>query len=316
MKAVLYNKYGDSGELQYTDIKDPDINPKQLLVKIHAVGVNPLDWKIRNGDLDIWSGYKFPKIPGMEAAGEIVKTGELVNTDRIGDKVVLFAGTKGGGCAEYYAASEKQLFPMPEGISYNEAAASTFTGLTALNAIRDIAYVNSDSKILINGASGGAGIAAIQIAKIFNGYVTAVCSSAKSELVKQFGADETIDYTESNIIANGQKYDAIFDTVGNLRFSDYKKTLNKGGVFISTNPDPAYFMGMAYNNLKSTKKMKFVSVNINPDDMRWLKIELESGRLKIHIDQVYPLTDVKQAHEYSESGRVKGKLVISVNSEP
>jgi NADPH:quinone reductase-like Zn-dependent oxidoreductase len=283
------------------------------LVKVHAVGINSFDWKIRKGDLDIWSGLKFPKIPGLEAAGEIVKTGEEIQNFKTGDKVILVTGIKGGCSAEYYAAKEKQLYPIPDGISYNEAAASTISGLTALQAIRDIAYVNQETKILINGGSGGVGTAAIQIAKIFEGNVNTLCSAANMEFVKDLGADEVFDYTSTDILTKEMKYDAIFDTIGNLRFSDYKKILNKGGVFVTSNPDPAFFMGMAVNNLKSSKKMKVIVFNINPEDMKWLQVELESKRLKIPIDHVYPLIEIKQAQDYSESGHVKGKIVISLD---
>ena len=244
MKAVLYYKYGDSGELLVSDITVPQIKPNQVLIKIHASGINPIDWKIRKGDLEFWAGIKFPKIPGIEAAGEIVETGELVNIFKTGNKVILFTGFKGGCCTDYYAAKVDQLFPMPEIISYNEAAALSVTNLTALQAIRDIAYVNSDSRILINGASGGVGTAAIQIAKIYYGHVTAVCSEANFELVKGLGADEVIDYQKTDILTHEGEYDSILDTVGNLRFQDVKNILNKGGYLICTNPDPAFFISV------------------------------------------------------------------------
>jgi NADPH:quinone reductase and related Zn-dependent oxidoreductases len=238
MKTALYYNYGNSNELQIVDIGEPEIEPKHVLVKIHAVGINPFDWKIRKGELDIWSGFKFPKIPGLEATGEIIKIGNEVETFNTGDKVILCTGIKGGCCAEYYSAKENQLYKMPEGISYNEAAASSITGLTALQAIRDIAYVNSETRILINGASGGVGVAAVQIAKIFEGNVTALCSASNMELVKSLDADDIFDYKTTDILTRGIKYNAVFDTIGNLNFSDYKKILNKGGVFISTTPDP------------------------------------------------------------------------------
>ncbi len=254
---------------------------------------------------------KFPKIPGLEAAGEIISVGTEVKVFNIGDKVILCTGLKGGCCAEFYSAKESHLYSMPEGISYNEAAASSITGLTALQAIRDIAYVNSETRILINGASGGVGVAAVQIAKIFEGKVTALCSESNIEFVKNLGADEVYDYNTTDILTLGMKFDAVFDTIGNMRFANFKKILNKGGIFISTAPDPAYFMGMAINNLKSTKKMKVVILNINPDDMKWLQVELESNRLKVPIDSIYPLSEIKEAHDYSESGHVKGKIVVS-----
>jgi NADPH:quinone reductase-like Zn-dependent oxidoreductase len=313
MKVVIFNRYGDSNELQLLEIKGPHIKSKQVLVKIQAAGINPIDWKIRKGYLDIWAGYRLPKIPGIEAAGEITETGKNAKTFKVGEKVIVYTGIKGGAYAEYYAAYENQLYYLPVGLNYFEAAATSVAGLTALQTIRDIAYVNSDTSILVNGASGGIGTFAVQIAKIFNGHVTAVCSAGNTELVKKLGADETIDYKKTDLLAEGNKYDAVFDTVGNLKFTDLKNILNKGGVLITTSPDPAYFMRLIYNNLTSSRKLKFVNVKIDPDDMKWLQVEFELGKLKVHIDRVYSLKEAKEAHDYSESGRVRGKIVISMN---
>lgn len=214
MKAVIIRRYGAAEVLQYEDVEQPKIEPTQLLVKVRASSVNPIDWKIRQGMLSLITGSKFPKILGFDVAGEVVAIGSGVTRFKPGDAVYGSTSFPGGGYAEFAAVPENLVVLKPTNLSYEEAAAVPLAALTALQALRDQGNIQTGQTVLINGAAGGVGSFAVQIAKALGTVVTGVSSTKNLDLVKSLLADRVIDYTQQDFTQDTAQYDIIFDAVG------------------------------------------------------------------------------------------------------
>ncbi len=315
MKAVFINQYGSTQVLQYGDIETPSINRDQLLVKVHASSVNPVDWKIRAGQLQFLTGYKFPMVLGFDVSGEVVAVGESVTRFQTGDKVYAYLDSlPGGAYAEYAAVSERVACFKPDNMSYEQAAAVPLAATTALQALRDLGQILPGHKVLINGASGGVGSFAVQIAKALKAEVTAVCSTQNVELVQSLGGDRVIDYTVQDFTKDTSFYDIIFDAVGKESFSGCQNILKPNGVYVTTLPDPDSVVQSVLTFLLPGKKSKLIVAQSSGQDLAYLKELIEGGKIRSVIDRTYSLEELAVAHAESEQGHVVGKLVIAVAS--
>lgn len=312
MKAVIINQYGAVDVLQYADVAKPQIKPHQLLVKVHASNVNPVDWKIRKGMLRVLTGNKFPMILGLDVAGEVVEVGSQVTGFQVGDEIFGSTDLFGGAYAEYAAVSQKWAAHKPANISYVEAAAIPGSGVTALQALRDQGNIQSGQAVLINGAAGGVGHFAVQIAKAVGAEVTGVCSTQKLDFVQSLGADFVIDYKQEDFTTSNKQYDIIFDAVGKQSFSNCQKVLKSNGVYISTLPALDLFIQIGLTSFLPGKKAKFVIDNPTTENLNYLKDLIEAGKLRVMIDRTYPLQEIAAAHTYSETERATGKIGITV----
>jgi NADPH:quinone reductase-like Zn-dependent oxidoreductase len=310
MKAVVIREYGSADVLRYEEVEAPIIKPDELLVKVHAAGVNPVDWKIRKGMLKIITGNNFPMILGFDLAGIVLEVGSQVSGFQVGDEIYASLGVPGGAYAEIAAVPQKVAALKATNISFEEAAALPVAALTALQSLRDKANIQREQTVLINGASGGVGIFAVQIAKALGAVVTGVCSGKNIVFVKFLGADFAIDYTQQDFTQNQVQYDIVFDAVGKQTFDNCKKVLKPNGVYITTLPNLQNIVSIGLTSLFGGKKAKFIIAQPNTADLLYLNELIETGKLRVVIDCTYPLQELAAAHIYSETERAKGKIVI------
>jgi len=312
MKVVRYYKYGSPDVLQIEEAEKPQCGPGQVLVKTKAISVNPVDYKVRSGQLSLFTGRKFPKVPGADFSGEIAETGSGVNDFKEGEAVFgIVTAFKGGAHAGYVQANPKTLAVKPESITFEEAAALPVAALTALQSLRDQGKISNDSRVLINGSSGGVGHYAIQIAKVFEAHITAVCSTRNIDFSKELGADVVIDYTKESPLNPDEEYDIFFDVVSNTTFSKVKPVLSEKGVYIATLPTPAKMLQMVFTSLFGGRTAKLSVVKSARKDLDFLIDLMTNGKLKSVISKSYTLSDIRQAHTDMESGHTKGKIVLT-----
>ncbi|MBD2569961.1 NAD(P)-dependent alcohol dehydrogenase [Anabaena lutea] len=317
MKAVVIRRYGSADVLQYEEVEQPKIKPEQLLVKVHASSVNPIDWKIRQGMLSLLTRNQFPMILGFDVAGEVVEVGSQVTRFKVEDAIYGSTSFPGGAYAEFAAIPENFAAPKPTNMSYEEAATVPLAALTALQALRDLGNIKSGQKVLINGASGGVGIFAVQIAKALGAEVTGVCSTRNLDLVKSLNADLVIDYTQQDFTEGNVQYDIIFDAVAKRAFSNCRKVLKPNGVYVSTLPNPEVIVQSFLTMFLPGQKVKFVLERPNSKDLVYLKDLIEAGKMgtvsdseALRRNRTYPLQELVEAHRYSESERAVGKIAI------
>ena len=310
MKAVVIYRYGGAEVLQYEEVEQPKIEPTQLLVKVRASSVNPIDWKIRQGMLSLITGSKFPKILGFDVAGEVVAVGSSVTRFKPGDAIYGSTSFPGGGYAEFAAVPENLVALKPTNLSYEEAAAVPLAALTALQALRDQGNIQTGQTVLINGAAGGVGIFAVQIAKALGAVVTGVSSTKNLDLVKSLLADRVIDYTQQDFTEDTAQYDIIFDAVGKRSLSQTKRVLKPNGIYITTLPSPETLFESVLTAFLPGQKAKFILEKPNTEDLIYVKELIEAGKIRVVIDRTYPLQELAAAHSYSETGRAVGKIAL------
>jgi NADPH:quinone reductase-like Zn-dependent oxidoreductase len=320
MKAMVYTEYGPPGVLQLKDVPRPTPLDDEVLIKVHATTVNRTDCgflRAKPSFVRFVSGFFRPKrtILGNEFAGEIEAAGKNVKSFVIGDRVFGYSGVGFGAHAEYMTMPEQgMLTTMPANMTYEEAAPSAEGGHYALNDIRK-ANVRMGQKVLINGATGAIGSAAVQLAKYYGAEVTAVCNTKNVDLVKSLGADKAIDYTEEDFTKSGGEYDFVFDAVGKSSFGACKRLLKPGGIYCSTE------LGFMYQNLFlalfafGSKKVIFPIPKDKKDDMLFFKELIEAGKFKAVIDRSYPLKEIVDAFVYVEAGQKTGNVVITVGHD-
>ncbi|MBG1270004.1 NAD(P)-dependent alcohol dehydrogenase [Nostoc sp. WHI] len=314
MKAVVIRRYGAAEVLQSEEVEQPKIEPTQLLIKVRASSVNPIDWKIRQGMLSLITGSKFPKILGFDVAGEVVAVGSGVMRFKAGDAIYGSTSFSGGGYAEFAAVLENLVAHKPTNLSYEEAATVPLAALTALQALRDQGNIQTGQTVLINGAAGGVGIFAVQIAKALGAVVTGVSSTKNLDLVKSLGANRVIDYKQQDFAQDTAQYDIIFDAVGKRSLSQTKTVLKPNGIYITTLPSPEVFLESALTAFLPGQKAKFIIEKPNTQDLVYLKELIEAGKIRPVIDRTYPLQELAAAHSYSESERAVGKIAIAVSN--
>ena len=322
MKAVLCEKYGKPEVLELKEVEKPAPKEDEVFVKIHAASVNPADWHMMRGGIArvFGTGVFKPKDPriGGDFAGQILALGSNITQFHVGDDV--FGGCKTGSFAEYGCAREIRIAPKPRNMSYEEAASIPIAGLTALQALRDKGQIQPGMKVLINGASGGVGTFAVQIAKAFDTDVTAVCSTKNLELVRSLGADHVIDYTKEDFAKTNQKYDLICDIAASHPIFAYKRILNPSGRFILVGSfrrpllgTVAYYIVSGKLFMRGTKKFAFFIAKINTKDLEFLKELVEQGKMRAVVDRRYELKEIRDAMEYLGEKHARGKIVIRVN---
>ena len=316
MKAIVYTKFGPPDVLQLREVEKPTPKDNEVLIKIYATTVvkEDPDWRASPG----FNGFLKPRntILGQELAGEVEAIGRDVTRFRPGDQV--FGIDMFGACAEYKCMSEyRALAIKPANMSYEAAASVPNGALTALPFLRDKGAIQSGRTVLIYGASGSVGAAAVQLAGYYGAEVTGVCSTTNLEWVKSLGADQVIDYTQENFTENGKTYDIIFDTVGKRSFSECKGSLTDEGIYLTTVPTPVIMLQALWPAKGGGKKVKFVAAGLRParekiKDLVFLTKIIEAGRIKPVIDRCYPLEQIAEAHRYVERGHKKGNVVITM----
>jgi len=318
MKAIVYKKFGPPEVLQLQDVKRPNPKKNEVLIKIYATTVVKEDPDMRASPG--FNGFLKPRNPilGQELAGEIESVGKDVTRFKPGDQV--FGFDMFGAYAEYKCMPEDGALGIkPANMSYEEAVSVPNGALTALPFLRDKGNIQSGQNVLIYGASGSVGTAAVQLAKYYGTKVTGVCSTANLDLVKSLGADHVIDYTQEDFADNGKKYDIIYDTVGKTSFAKSKDSLTDEGTYLTTVPTPGIML-KALRPAKSGKKVKFLAAGLRPahekvKDLRFLTELIEAGKFKAVIDRRYPLKEMAEAHRYVEKGHKKGNVVIIVEHD-
>lgn len=317
MKAIVYTTYGPPDVLEVKEVAKPAPRGNEVLIKVHATTVTAADGLMRRGE-PLWGriilGLRRPrkKLLGIELAGEIESVGKDVKRFRKGDQVYGFTGFRLGAYAEYTCMPEEgSLVTKPANMTYEEAAATVDGASTALFFLRDKASIQSGQKVLIIGASGSIGSAAVQLARQFGAEVTGVCSSTNVDLVTSLGADKVIDYTEEDFTNNGETYDIIFDTVGKSSFSRCKGSLKANGCYLPTVGLINHIL-MLWTSITGGKKV-ITGMSIEKRAaLIFLRELIEAGKLKSVIDRRYPLEQIAAAHRYVDKGHKKGNVVITV----
>ena len=324
MKAILHTKYGPPDELQLKEVEKPIPKDNEVLIKIYATTVTTSDCNARNFTFAPKSfrflarmnfGFRKPKINilGIDLAGEIEAVGKDVKRFKEGDQVFGSPGGSFGAHAEYICISEDGVLAIkPANMTYEEAAAISLAGNTALYFIRDLGKVQAGQKILIHGASGAIGTYAVQLAKYYGAEVTGVCSGTNAEMVKSLGADKVIDYTKEDFTKSGETYDVIFDVVGKIRFSQCKSSLKQKGIYLENLLELSDILKMIWTSIIGGKKIKGGISTESVENLNFFLELIESGKLKPVIGRSYPLEKMAEAFRYVEKGHKKGTVVITV----
>jgi len=317
MKGIVYTKFGPPEVLHLQEVEKPSPKANDVLIKIYATTVVKEDPDLRASPG--FNGFLKPRNPilGQELAGEVEAIGKDVTRFRPGDQV--FGIDMFGAYAEYKCIPENGALAIkPVNMSYAEAASVPNGALTALPFLRDKGNIRSGQTVLIYGASGSVGAAAVQLANYYRAKVTGVCSTANLEWVKSLGADQVIDYTQEDFTKNSKTYDIIFDTVGKRSFSECKGSLTNGGIYLTTIPMPVIMLQALWTSVAGGKKAKFAATGLRPTrekakDLVFLTQLIEAGKLRAVIDRSYPLEQIVDAHRYVEKGHKKGNVVITMD---
>lgn len=323
MHAITYHHYGTPDVLSFAEISKPVPAAEEVLVRVHAAAVNPYDWHFVRGApkfIRIMTGLGHPRFSGVGAdlSGVVEAAGASATRFKPGDAVF---GMARGAFAEFACAPEKQLALKPEGITFEQAAAIPIAGVTALQGLRDRAHLLPEQTVLINGAAGGVGTFAVQIAKLLGAEVTGVCSTHNLDLVRSLGADHAIDYTREDFTRSPDRYDAIFDLVGNRSLTDLRRVLRPRGVLVSCGgggPDTSsmkmlwWMLGKMLVAPFTSQKLKGVLAKINSTDLEQLGAWAAEGHLKPVLDRNYPLAQTADAIRYVEQCHAHGKVTIAV----
>ena len=321
MKAIVHTQYGPPSQLHFAEVEKPTPKDDEVLIKIHAASLNAYDWHLLTADIFLVrfaTGLFKPKSTqiGADVSGHIEAVGKNVIQFKPGDEVYGdLASCGGGGFAEYVTAPESYLSPKPANLSFEEAAAVPMAAVTALQGLRDEGKIEAGKKVLINGASGGVGTYAVQIAKHFSAEVTAVCSTRNVDMVRSLGADHIIDYTKENFTEAGKKYDLIFGVNGYHPLTAYKRCLTTNGIYaMAGGTSKQIFSAVFFGSLMSTqgKKMGIVSAKPNQKDLNFLNGLLKTGKVKPVIDKTYPFDEIAQALDYIGEGHARGKVVVTM----
>lgn len=323
MKAVLCEYYGGPEVLKLGNVEKPRPKHNEVLIRIYSTSVTAAHCAMRQGKPlfgRLIIGITKPKfsIPGTDLSGEIVEVGSDVTKFKVGDEVLAATDTGGGCYAEFICLAESDIIvAKPKNNDFNEAAAIIDGATTALSFLRDSAKIKKGQKILINGASGGIGTSAVQLAKYYGADVTAVCSKSNVQMVKELGADNVIDYTKDDFTKIDEKFDIVFDTVGKSTFLKCINLLNENGVYLSPVLSFSILFQMLFTSVFGKKKAIFSATGLRKPEVKIRDLEflsglMEEGKLKAVVDKKYKLEDIVEAHRYVELGHKKGNVVLSM----
>ncbi len=314
MVAAGFWSYGPAEVLGPLEVERPEIGPDRVLVRVAASGVNPADWLLRSGRLRFVARSRLPFVPGADVAGVVEEVGRAVTRFRAGDAIyAMLPSVAGGGYAEYAAVAEGAVALAPPNLSLAEAAAVPLAALTALQALRDKAGLRAGNHVLINGASGGVGTFAVQIAKVMGARVTAASSGRNAGLVRGLGADEVIDYTRQDVTAGDIGYDVVLDAVNVLPVRRASRALRKGGAFVTVNPLIGMLSPGWLARFRGGRRVESVFVQPGGADLETIGAWISSGKVRPVVDRTYSLSETAEAHRYSESRRARGMLVLVVD---
>lgn len=315
MKAMQYRDYGTPDQLQLAEVPTPRPGPTQLLVRVLATSVNPVDWKLHNGQYRRIMPVRFPSIPGFDLAGEVTEVGAHVTRFKPGDRIFAMLDRRPGGTsAEYAAVGEQAAARMPANLTPHEAAAMPLAGLTALQCLRDLGRIASGKRVLIIGAAGGVGHFAVQIARSYGANVTAVCSGRNAELLRRLGADRIIDYTQTPDLRGPQPYDLVLDFIARSPLRQLLALLAANGIYVSSLPSASRIAAAFLLPLASRRRVRVAGVKPRGVDLDELSRLCAAGTLRPVIDRTFNLEALAAAHAYSQQGRTVGKVVIQVAS--
>jgi NADPH:quinone reductase-like Zn-dependent oxidoreductase len=319
MKAIVSEKYGSPDVLKFEEIQTPIPGDNEVLIKVQAAAANAGDWHLLRGEpflVRLMFGLLKPKIKilGADVAGQVEAVGANVTQFQPGDEVFGDLSDSGfGAFAEYVVAPEDAVALKPTGLTFEEVAAVPSAATTALQGLRDQGQVQSGKKVLVNGASGGVGSFAVQIAKSFGAEVTGVCSTRNVDMVRSLGADHIIDYTQQDFTQNGHRYDLIIDAAAYRPISDNERVLSSEGIYVMVGGATARLFQVMLRSMTGNKKVATFIKKTNQKDLIFLKELLEAGKVAPIIDRRYPLNEAPEAIRYLEKGHARGKVVITVN---
>jgi NADPH:quinone reductase-like Zn-dependent oxidoreductase len=322
MTAIVNRKYGSPDDLRLEEIDKPVLGDEGVLVRVRAASLNPYDWHFMRGLPYIarpMLGLRKPKksVPGVDVAGQVEAVGKNVTQFRQGDEV--FGAGREGSLAEYARGGENDFAPKSVGLTFEQAAAIPMAGCTALQALRDGGQLQPGQKVLINGAAGGVGTFAVQIAKALGADVTGVCSTPNVDLVRSIGADQVVDYAREDFARSGRRYDLVLDLVANRSLSDLRRALTPEGTLVLSGGGGGRLLGPVGLILRANVRSRFVSqrllsflAQLGRNDLVVLTELIEAGKVAPVIDRTYPLSEAPEAIRYLETGHARGKVVITV----
>jgi NADPH:quinone reductase-like Zn-dependent oxidoreductase len=326
MKAMTYRAYGGPEVVALSEVPKPIPKPSEVLIRIVATTVSSADWRARSLDMPpgfgvfgrLVFGLFRPRQPilGTELAGIVESVGPAVRRFRVGDEVIAFTGGRFGCHAEYRTiAQEGMIAPKPANLTFEEAASLSFGAMNALPFLRDKAEIKRGERVLVVGASGAVGTAAVQIAKHFGAVVTAVASTPNAALVSSLGADSVIDYTKEDFATTGRSWDVVFDTTGTVPLSRCENSLKPGGRLVAVQGTLGQWLGFGKPSRASGKRVIAGVAAATPDDLRYIANLAAVGQLKPVVDRIYSLEDAAKAHAYVDTGRKRGSVVLRVRSD-
>lgn len=314
MKVITYQKFGNVDVLQTAEASKSSVKPNQVLVKVKAVSINPLDWKIRNGEMKLMSGTKFPRNIGVDFSGIIEDTGAAITNFKKGDEVfgVVENTMKNGALAEYVTVPSTSIWKKPSLINFAQAASIPLVGAAAVTTIQKMGNINAQSRILINGATGGFGMFLLQLLKQTGANITAVASTKALDFAKKWGANSVVDYTKQNVISQKSTYDIVIDLSGKMGYANAKQIMNPKALFLNPTPKPIEIPTSPFKNLFTGKKHIVVLSSPSTNNMEILLNAINNG-LQIEVSKVFPFAQSKEAYQYAEQGGYIGKVAIEIN---
>lgn len=314
MKIITYQKFGNVDVLQTVEVAKPSIQPNQVLVKVKAVSINPLDWKIRKGEMKLMSGSKFPKSTGVDFAGIIEDTGAAITNFKKGDEVfgVVKNTMKDGALAEYVTVPSTSIWKKPSLINFTQAASIPLAGAAAVTTIQKMGNINAQSEILINGATGSFGMFLLQLLKQTGANITAVASTKALEFAKKWGADSVVDYTKQNVLSQKNTYDIVIDLSGKMGYENAKQIMKPKALFLNPTPKPIEIPTSIFKNIFTGKKHIVILSAPSNNNMEVLLNAINNG-LQIEVSKVFTFAQYKEAYQYAEQGGYIGKVAIEMD---